>query len=419
LWRLVADLVDWLTVRLDNRFLREALSRAVASVLTLIVLGLVVNQVILRGLIQVADRSAERVNATRPVGHSPPTSPLRSGGPGSPYTWESLGQDGAIFVSAGPTKARIEAVTGHVAYEPIRVFVGVSGHRTLQQDADAVVAEMDRTGAFHRSAILVMTATSTGYINESSAESLEYLLGGNTAVVSMQYSTLPSAIDLLTDRDNAPAAGRVLFGTVAARVSGMPAQHRPKLYAGGESMGSYGGNGAFSSPQDMLARVGGAVWTGTPAFTANRAALDASRNPGSPMVNPVIDNGRHIRFAGRPAQLSADKYGRPLGVWDYPRVAYLQHESDPVAWWSLDLLAGTPDWLHEARTDGPMSQMSWLPGITFWQLTADLAISNDVPGGYGHRYVARETVPAWAAVLGLDTIADRSAIIRAIADATA
>jgi len=61
-----------------------------------------------------------------------------------------------------------------------------------------------------------------------------------------------------------------------------------------------------------------------------------------------------------------------------------------------------------------MSSMSWLPFVTFWQVTADLAMANTVPGGYGHRYFESETVPAWAGVLGLSPGADYSRIEAAI-----
>ena len=118
-------------------------------------------------------------------------------------------------------------------------------------------------------AILVVTSTSTGFVNEWSSESFEYLLHGDSAIVAMQYSTLPSALGLLTARDEPPKVGRLLFKAVAAKIASMPQDQRPKLYAGGESLGAYGGNGAFDSPDDMLAQVDGALWTGTPSFTPN------------------------------------------------------------------------------------------------------------------------------------------------------
>ena len=61
--------------------------------------------------------------------------------------------------------------------------------------------------------------------------------------------------------------------------------------------------------------------------------------------------------------------------------------------------------------------MSWLVFVTFWQVTADMAMSNTVPGGYGHRYYENETVPAWAGIMGMDPNADYSRIEAAIKEA--
>lgn len=414
LWRLVADLADWFLAKVSSRVVRAATARLLASLLTVVTVVLVVDQVARPLVLAGVEGNADRVNRRTPSGKEAPTSPERSGGPGSPYSWESLGQDGATFVSSGPDAHAITAVTGRAAKEPIRAFVGIG--RPLEETRDAVLGELDRTRAWERRAILVVTATSTGYINTWGCSSFEYLLDGDSAIASMAYSDLPSAFGLLTAREDPIRAGRLLLDGVRERVSRLPEGRRPKIYAMGESLGAYGGEGAFASPQEMVAQVDGAIWTGTPAFSANRQRLTAERAPGSTTIVPVVDQGRHVRFAGNPAQLGADEYGRALGAWDFPRVAYLQHPSDPVAWWSPDLLFGSPEWLRETRRDTPMAQMSWTPLVTFWQVTADMLVSNNVPGGFGHRYYGAEMVPAWAAVLGRDDLSSerREAMIDAV-----
>lgn len=57
----------------------------------------------------------------------------------------------------------------------------------------------------------------------------------------------------------------------------------------------------------------------------------------------MVDNGRHIRFAGPTEELVQDQFGRPLGAWEEPRVVFLQHREDPVVWWN-------PRLLHQPRT---------------------------------------------------------------------
>lgn len=414
-FKAIAALVRWVTGHVGRRVTRVKTARLIATVLTVVVVGGVLDQVVARGLLAAAKAQADAANASVPGGLKAPTSALRSGGPGSLVTWDSIGADGKTFIGSGPTAQKITAAVNEPAKEPIRVFVAVDNNRTLEQTRDLAIAELDRTGGLDRKAVLVVTSTSTGFVNEWAAESFEYLMRGDTAIVTMQYSTLPSALALITSRKQPPLVGRMLFDAVAARVSGRPEGTRPKLYAGGESLGAYGGNGAFESPADMLSKLDGALWTGTPSFTDLHAELTENRTYGSTTIDPTIDDGRHIRFAGDVPRLSADEYGHAYSPWEAPRVAYLQHDNDPVVWWSPSLLLSTPSWLEETRIpDTPMSYMSWLPFVTFWQVSGDMAMSNSVPGGFGHRYYENETVPAWAGILGMPINGDYTQIMAAI-----
>jgi uncharacterized membrane protein len=55
----------------------------------------------------------------------PPTTPERSGGPGSEVPWSRLGRQGRRFITDAPTTEAIEEVMGKPAVaEPVRVFVG-------------------------------------------------------------------------------------------------------------------------------------------------------------------------------------------------------------------------------------------------------------------------------------------------------
>ena len=415
LFKAIAALVRWVTGHVGRHVAKVKTARLIATVLTVVVVGGVLDQVVVRGLLAAAKAQADAANASVPGGLKPPTSSLRSGGPGSLVTWDSIGADGKTFIGSGPTAQEITAAVNEPAKEPIRVFVAVDNNRTLEQTRDLAIAELDRTGGLDRKAVLVVTSTSTGFVNEWAAESFEYLLRGDTAIVTMQYSTLPSALALITTRQQPPLVGRMLFDAVATRVSARPEGTRPKLYAGGESLGAYGGNGAFDSPADMLSKLDGALWTGTPSFTDLHAELTENRTYGSTTIDPTIDDGRHIRFAGDVPRLSADEYGHAYSPWEAPRVAYLQHDNDPVVWWSPSLLLSTPSWLEETRIpDTPMSYMSWLPFVTFWQVSGDMAMSNSVPGGFGHRYYETETVPAWAGILGMPINGDYTQIMAAI-----
>jgi uncharacterized membrane protein len=100
-----------------------------------------------------------------------------------------------------------------------------------------------------------------------------------------------------------------------------------------------------------------------------------------------------VRFAARPEDL-----GRPDQPWGNPRIVYLQHASDPIAWWRPNLLFAEPDWLREPRGYDVSNDMKWIPVVTFLQVSADMAVAVDVPDGHGHRYV-RDVVNAWAAIM--------------------
>ena len=398
--------------RTGRRFAPSWVARTVAVVLVAWLVVFVSNSVLYRGFMEYTAATAATVNAHPPDGRRAPTSPLRSGGPGSTQSWPSLGRNGQGFVSDGSTAATIAAVTGRPAIQPIRVYAGLTAGRSLDATADAVVAELNRTGAFDREVLAVMTTTGRGWVDEWAASSIEFLTGGNSAVAAMQYSDLPSFVALMADRETPATAGRTLFGKVYAAWSAIPPSRRPRLLVGGESLGAYGGQAAFTSSGDMLRKVHAAVWVGTPNFTPLWRDLTDGRQRGSPEIAPVVDNGSHVRFVTRPDDLTRDIYGRPLGRWTSPRVVYAQHPSDPITWWSTDLLDTEPAWLRE-RAGGDVTEMRWSSFATFWQITTDLIVANNTPPGHGHRY-QEELVPAWAGALGMDPGADYSRIQRAI-----
>ena len=409
-WRITEMLLDWLSHHLGQRLAWRLAARALATLVVLAGTAVLFDQVILRGIRLAGRTVADRLDHSTPAGVTQPDRAVRSGSPSSGETWDSLGLQGKRFVSGGPDAARIARVLGSPAQDPVRVYAALDG-RGLAGIARAVLDEMDRTNAWQRRVISIVTTTGRGNANEWSASALEYLLAGDCCTIATQYSGLPSAITLFTSREQPVAATRVLFEAVQGRLAAMPANERPQLFLAGESLGAYGSNGIFTDVDDMVAHIDGALWLGTPNFTPMHRELTRSRDAGSSAVAPVVDRGRHIRFAGRSAQLSADEAGRPLDAWQSPRIAYLQNETDPVVWWGTRLLYRRPEWLAERRpATTPMGRMHWFPFVTFWQVCADMPVCRNVPEGFGHKYHASQITPAWAGVLGRDPRADYSAI---------
>jgi len=305
----------------------------------------------------------------------------------------SLGYEGRTFVATGPTVEQLTAFSGRPAMTPIRVYAGASSAEDLDGVADNVVSELRRTGAFDRQVLALANTTGTGWVSASLADPIEYLFNGDTAIAGMQYSFLPSWAAFVADRDTPQRAGRVLMEKVYAAWSALPADHRPRLVVFGESLGSFAGQAAFSGVQDMQARIDGAVWSGTPNFTDLWTSLTDSRDAGSLQRAPVIDGGAAVRFANQPADLALD--GAP---WGAHRVVYQQHATDPVVWWSSDLLFSKPDWLYEPVGPDVNPAIRWFPVVTFWQVTMDMVLSSGVPAGHGHHY-GPECVDSWVAVL--------------------
>lgn len=367
------------------------------------------DRLVVRRIAERISRDAARLNALVMPGRHQPWEPGRSGSPWSLEPWHALGAQGRSFVADGPRLRDIAAVTGrdeHDCLEPIRLYAGRVRGRTVRAQAELIVREMHRTGAFRRNHLIIYTSTGTGWVPEWALSGVEFLLGGDCAQVSMQYSDLPSPIAWVTARDNPVRAGHTLFERVHREWSLLPPEDRPMLIVAGESLGSYGGNGAFEDADEMLALVDGAVWSGTPSFTPIWKSLTTRRDPGSPAIAPVIDGGRHIRFATRPEELWRDFHGNDLGEWRHPRVVYMQHASDPIVWWDWPLAWRRPAWLREHVGRDVIPGMRWWPLVTFWQVLIDGLVSVDVADGHGHRYET-EALHAWSAVLGLPFDEDR------------
>jgi len=383
----------WVAGRLARRTSERA-ARAIGLLVVAGVTVLLVSGVVWDGAVRFADSTYALADRGTPGRVQQPTTDLRSGGPGSLLEWDDLGREGRTFVGRGPSAEDISAVTGAPALEPIRTYAGVASADSTEDRARLAVADLERAGGFERANLLVVTTTGTGWVEPSSAASFEYLTGGDSAIVSMQYSHLPSWLSFLVDQSRAREAGRELFDAVYERYNALPAGDRPRLYVFGESLGSFGAETAFSGEFDMRNRIDGALFTGVPHFNPMYRDFVADRDAGSPEVEPVYRGGRTIRFANR-ARDGIPPEGAP---WNGTRVVYLQHPSDPVTWWSPDLVLSRPDWLEEERGQDVLPEMRWIPAVTFWQVSADLALCFSMPPGHGHTFTG-EHVDGWAAVL--------------------
>lgn len=384
-----------------SRWMPMVFALALSLLILVVIVYALTSQVLLKLGINFFTRHARKMNNRTAKGIVQPQVPERSGSPQSYSSWRTVGGQGRVFLGRGPSRADIEAVTGCSAMEPIRVYAGMPEEgQSLQSAADLVVEELHRTGAFDRSVILIATSTGSGWVDEWQVQPVEYLTRGNCATASMQYSFVPSSINFLTDLDVSEEAAVILFETIRRAVDEIPEDRRPALFVCGESLGAYASQHVFSGIVDVLSRTDGALWVGTPAFTPMHSELTAIRHRGSPEVAPVVANGRHVRFVNVPENLWSDVYGRELGDWNFPRVVYAQHPSDPVVWWNSELVWHKPDWISE-KVDGDVSlRMQYTRGATYIQVLVDMPVAGTAPGGHGHTY-HEELIPLWEAILGL------------------
>lgn len=349
------------------------------------------------------DRVYAARNTSTPAGISEPDSTARSAGPDSAVNWDKLGMQGRAFVGGGPTAAEITAVTHVPAKTPVRVYVGQQQEDSLAARAELAVAELKRTGGFERATLMVATPTGSGWLERQAIDSLEYLQGGDTAVVSLQYSYQPSWVSFLFHQDLPREAGQELFSAVHAEWLTLPELERPRLLVYGLSLGASGMQAAFSDSSDMLTSVDGAVFSGAPNNSQPWGTLQDQRDTGSPPWQPVYDGGRNIRWLSNNGD-----FEKLPATWDATRVAYLQHGTDAVSWLTPRLIWSKPDWLGGAAASGGRApdvsdSMRWIPGVTYLQVAFDMFMGEAVPANHGHNF-GDVAVAAWNGVApsGLD-----------------
>lgn len=395
--RVLIDTVRAVARALIRRWhLQQEVALFIGTALVVVLLITLINGVLVRGFLGGASLVFQPQNsATRP-GVEQPGEFERSGSPQSFAPWDTLGFQGRNFVAGGPRAAQLTQVNGRPAEEPIRVYVGLQTADTDEQRIAVLLSELERTGAFDRKVLAIIPTTGTGWVNPVAARSLELMYNGDTALVGMQYSYLPSWISFLGDRQKSMDIGRLMIDAVHDRWQQRAPDRRPDLVLYGESLGSMAGQGAFAWLPD-IAQMGfsSVLWVGPPNASPLWHGLTVRRDPGTPEVEPRYDNGRTVRFsqAADPAEIARVA----VPPWEGTRVLFLQHPSDPIVWWSPDLLFSQPDWLTEPPGRDRTASMRWYPIVTFWQVGADVTNAAGVPGGHGHNY-GDMVLDGWVAV---------------------
>jgi uncharacterized membrane protein len=315
-----------------------------------------------------------------------PASPLVSGGTGSLVPFADLGQQGRRYVTDVVTPELITEVMGETAVaHPIRTYVGFNSEPLYQAGrAELALAELDRTGAFDRSHLLLVSPTGTGWVDHTLIETAELLTRGDIATCCIQYGRYPS---FLSVQKVALGQGqfRLLLWGIKQRLAERPPERRPRVLVFGESLGAW-----TSSDVVMFQGIEGfdhygidrALWVGLP-WLAKWSRSGMTR--GSSTLVPSGTVGvfdRHEQLAA----LSDEERARL-------RAVILSHDNDPIAVLGPELLIRRPWWLADGqRGRGVPDAMHWRPLVTFIQTAMDAANAMvSVPGefgSFGHDYRA-------------------------------
>lgn len=311
-----------------------------------------------------------------------PTSPLRSGSPESVSHFSELGLQGRRYVTDVVTPAMIDDVLGEPGVEPIRVYVGFNSIPLYGSGrAELALQELERTGAFDRPYLLLVSPTGTGWVDQTVVEAAEFITRGNIATCAVQYGRFPSFLAV-----QKVGLGRIQFRLllwgIRQRLMERPPERRPKVLVFGESLGAW-----TASDVVMAQGIGGfdhygidrALWLGLPALAK------WSRNGMAQGSNDLVPEGT-VGVFDRHEQLAALSDAER----DRLRAVILSHENDPIGALRPELMIREPEWLKGEKGRNVPDDMDWLPVNTFWQVMIDAANAMvTVPGefgSFGHDY---------------------------------
>jgi uncharacterized membrane protein len=376
-----------------NRFVPRRVSYVIGSTIAVLLFWSIVDGVLFRYALRVADSSFQGLDALLEPTAQQPSDPTKTGSAASLVRWDELGRRGREFVATGPTRAELGEFLGRDALEPVRVYVGLQSAETPQERAKLALEELKRAGGFERSVLLIVMPTGTGWVDPAAMNPVEYLHRGDIASVAMQYSYLASWLSLLVEPGYGGEAARALFSEVYGYWTTLPKDTRPRLYLYGLSLGALSSELSTELFEVLGDPYHGALWSGPPFRSRGWRSITNRRNPGSPEWLPRFRDGSFVRFTSQENALDL-----PGAHWGPLRIVYLQYASDPITFFDYHSFYREPAWMKEPRGPDVSPELRWYPVVTFLQLTLDMAMGTTTPIGYGHVYAPEHHVDAWMEV---------------------
>ncbi|HEX6994915.1 MAG TPA: alpha/beta-hydrolase family protein [Gammaproteobacteria bacterium] len=386
-----------LTYRIAARFPARYVPPRVSTLLGIIVAAAafwsVIDGVLFRWLLRAVDGSFQQLDAMIDADAAPPADPLRSGAAASLLDWQDLGRQGRAFVSSGPTRDDLRDFFGDDVETPIRVYVGLNSAETVEERSRLALAELERTGGFERSVLLVVTPTGTGWVDPDAIDTIEYVHRGDIASVAVQYSYLESALSLLIEPEHGEETAQRLFADVYGYWTKLPRDRRPALYLYGLSLGALHSDHSFEI-YDVIGDVfNGVLWSGPPYRSETWRSATERRVPVSPAWLPRFRDSTVIRFTDQ-----HDRLDMPGVPWGPLRIAFLQYATDPITFFDPSIAYRSPEWLDPPRGPDVTPALRWIPIVTMLQLLADMRAGDITPPGHGHNYAPEHYIDAWVAL---------------------
>ena len=390
--RFLNKLVIYLKLRF-KKVIPQRIAHTLSTLLLASVIFFLTNNLLVSKFVSVLDDTYQLLDENIESDLSPPVNMLATGSSASLIKWQTLGRTGQDFISEGPTQAQLSDYFKEAVKHPIRVYAGLRSTETVEQRAELALQELIRVDAFKRSKLVIATPTGTGWLDPSAVDTFEYLHKGDTAIVAMQYSYLPSWLTLLVDPSAARVTATTLYNKVHHYWSKLPEDSRPDLYLFGLSLGAFGAETSINLTTVIKNPIQGALFVGTPFTSVLSPLLTRYRNPDSPQWLPVIQDSSMVRYTGQKNSLE-----NPEWKWGPMRFVYIQYASDPIVFFSTDLYRREPDWMKGERGHDVSSEFRWFPVVTFFQVLFDLPMAEKVPRGNAHNYSASSYINGWISV---------------------
>lgn len=380
------------TARAFSRVLPGRLGPALGIGVAIIVFWALIDGVLVRQVLDVADRGFASGEKVFDPGKEQPTDPMMTGGPGSLIGWDDLGNRGRDFIARTPSADEIAAFYGPGAQRPVRVYVGRVSAPTAQARAELALAELIRQGGFERELLVVTTPVGTGWMDPGAHDSLDFMWGGDVAHVAAQYSYLTSVLSIITNAEYGLEQARALFDVIYGHWASLPSDDRPVLYLHGLSQGAMNSQAEMPLLDVLGDPPAGAMWAGSPFLSPFWSYVRENRVAGSPAWRPRFGNGSLVRVTNQENVL--DETEAP---WGPIRLVFLNYASDPIVNFDLATLWRAPAFLEAPRAPDVAPEMRWYPLVTALQITLDMFVALGVEG-FGHFYVAEDYIDAWAAL---------------------